>query len=69
MIITEYGADTIAGLHTDPAVMFTEDYQVDFLEEYHTIFDLARKENLIGEMVWNFADFMTSQSKNSTIIS
>ena len=48
--------------------MFTEDYQVEFLPEYHLIFDTARKENLMGEMVWNFADFMTGQSKNGPLL-
>ncbi len=43
--------------------MFTEDYQVDFLKEYHKVFDTYRKKYLVGEMVWNFADFMTAQSK------
>ncbi|XP_005091579.1 beta-glucuronidase isoform X2 [Aplysia californica] len=61
IIITEYGADTIPGLHRDPSFMFTEEYQEDFLSEYHQEFDRARKEYLIGEMVWNFADFMTVQ--------
>ncbi len=27
VIVTEYGADTVVGLHTLPAVVFTEDYQ------------------------------------------
>ncbi|ELU16576.1 hypothetical protein CAPTEDRAFT_225458 [Capitella teleta] len=61
VIITEYGADTISGLHTLPSFVFTEDYQVQFLEEYHKIFDIYRKKFLVGEMVWNFADFMTVQ--------
>ena len=62
-MIAEYGADTIAGLHRDPSFMFTEDFQVEFLAEYHKVFDTARKENLVGEMVWNFADFMTVQGE------
>lgn len=41
--------------------MFTEDYQVDFLREHHHVFDDLRKTYLSGEMVWNFADFMTGQ--------
>ena len=46
-----------------PTFVFTEDYQVDFLKQYHSIFDIFKKEFLVGEMVWNFADFMTDQSK------
>ena len=59
IIITEYGADTVSGLHRDPSFMFTEDFQVEFLMEYHSVFDTVRKDYLVGEMVWNFADFMT----------
>ena len=46
-----------------PSQMFTEDFQVDFLREHHHVFDDLRKTYLSGEMVWNFADFMTGQSK------
>ncbi|KAI0212759.1 Beta-glucuronidase [Lamellibrachia satsuma] len=62
LIITEYGADTVPGLHTMPSYVFTEDYQVDFMREYHAVFDVFRKKYLAGEMVWNFADFMTVQA-------
>lgn len=41
--------------------MFTEEFQVEFLTEYHKVFDKLKKEFLVGEMVWNFADFMTVQ--------
>lgn len=61
VIITEYGADTVAGLHQDPSFVFTEEFQNDFLTEYHKVFDKLRTEFLVGEMVWNFADFMTVQ--------
>lgn len=61
VIVTEYGADTIPGLHQDPSFVFTEEFQVEFLTEYHKVFDRLKKEFLVGEMVWNFADFMTLQ--------
>jgi len=61
-IITEYGADTVPGLHTLPSFVFTEDYQVQLLKLHHGIFDIFRKEFLVGEMVWNFADFMTDET-------
>ena len=34
---------------------------MEFLHEYHKVFDTYRKSFLAGEMVWNFADFMTDQ--------
>jgi beta-glucuronidase len=59
IIIAEYGADTIAGFHQDPPVMFTEEYQIRMLENFHRAFD--QLDFVIGEHVWNFADFATSQ--------
>ncbi|MRH43223.1 beta-glucuronidase [Aquibacillus halophilus] len=59
IMMTEYGADTVAGLHDVDPVMFTEEYQVEYLRANHQVFD--EFENFIGEQVWNFADFGTSQ--------
>ncbi|XP_023213588.1 beta-glucuronidase-like [Centruroides sculpturatus] len=65
VMISEYGADTIAGLHIDPSYVFTEDYQVEFIIQYHKGFDLLyQKGFFVGELIWNFADFLTSQSKS-----
>lgn len=41
--------------------MFSEEYQTALLENYHLILDEKRKEYVIGELIWNFADFMTNQ--------
>jgi len=62
IIITEYGADTVEGQHMLPSYVFTEDFQVDFMKQYHNVFDILRKKYFVGEMVWNFADFMTPQT-------
>lgn len=59
VIMTEYGADAIAGFHQDPPVMFTEEYQEELLTRYHNVFD--RLNFVIGEHVWAFADFATKQ--------
>ncbi|XP_071386007.1 beta-glucuronidase isoform X1 [Centroberyx affinis] len=61
IIQSEYGADAVPGLHSDPPVMFTEEYQKLVLQGYHSVFDQKRKEYVIGELIWNFADFMTAQ--------
>jgi len=37
---------------------------VDFLRAYHQVLDIIKKDYLVGEMVWNFADFMTIQGKS-----
>jgi beta-glucuronidase len=57
IIITEYGADTVAGLHSVAPVPWTEEYQVEYLEMNHRVFD--RVDAVVGEHVWNFADFAT----------
>ncbi|KAL3459637.1 glycoside hydrolase superfamily [Aspergillus heterothallicus] len=62
IVITEYGADTIAGLHSVMAVPWSEEFQVQFLGMYHRVFD--RVEAVVGEHVWNFADFQTSLGVN-----
>ncbi|XP_053187736.1 beta-glucuronidase [Scomber japonicus] len=61
IIQSEYGADAVPGLHSDPPVMFTEEYQNVVLQSYHDVFDQKRKQYVIGELIWNFADFMTVQ--------
>ncbi|MFZ5869064.1 MAG: beta-glucuronidase [Actinomycetota bacterium] len=57
IVITEYGADTLAGLHSIHSQPWTEEYQVEYLEMNHRVFD--RVDAVVGEHVWNFADFAT----------
>ncbi|WP_078431513.1 beta-glucuronidase [Metabacillus halosaccharovorans] len=59
IMFTEYGADTVAGMHDVDPVMFTEEFQVEYYRVNHEIFD--EYDEFIGEQVWNFADFATSQ--------
>jgi beta-glucuronidase len=59
IMFTEYGADTIAGFHDVEPIMFTEEFQVEFYRVNHEVFD--EYQEFIGEQVWNFADFATSQ--------
>lgn len=59
IMFTEYGADTVAGMHDTTPVMFTEEYQVEYLDANHEIVDQCK--NFVGEQVWNFADFGTAQ--------
>ncbi len=68
VLVSEYGADTIPGLHNDPPFMFTEEYQKDFYTAYHGAFDsvssiLHPNTGLfVGELPWNMFDFATDQS-------
>ena len=58
IIITEYGADTYPGLHSLPATPWTEEYQIEYLDMNHRVFD--RIDAVVGEQMWNFADFATT---------
>ncbi len=58
-MFTEYGADTVAGFHDTVPVMFTEEYQIEYYRMNHKVMDVLK--HFIGEQVWNFADFATSQ--------
>lgn len=60
IIFTEYGADTVMGMHDTTPVMYTEEYQVDYYKMNNEVFD--EFELVVGEQAWNFADFATSQS-------
>jgi len=58
IVMTEYGADAVAGLHSLDGSLWTEEFQAELLARYHRVFD--RQPAVVGEHVWNFADFQTS---------
>ena len=62
LMITEYGADTVAGLHDTTPVMFTEEYQLEYYKMNNRVLDDF--PFVVGEHVWNFADFATAQGTN-----
>ena len=59
VMMSEYGADTVAGLHTAGAEMFSEEFQVEFYRRLDAEFD--KRPWFVGEFVWNFADYDTVQ--------
>lgn len=59
IIFSEYGVDTMAGMHSVTQEMWSEEFQITFLKLYHKIFD--EYPSVVGEHIWNFADFKTSQ--------
>ena len=59
-ILSEFGADAIAGTHAHPPEMWSEEYQSEFIAAY---LDLAQgRPWLIGFHVWNLTDFKTPQA-------
>ena len=59
MIFTEYGADTLPTEHKLPSVMWSQEYQNEYLDMNHRVFDSY--DFIQGELVWNFADFQTTE--------
>ncbi len=66
IIMTEFGADAIIGLHSDPPNMWSEDYQAEFIRKY--VEALSKKNFINGLHVWVFADFRTPQNPGRTIL-
>lgn len=58
VIMTEYGADAIPGLHQMSGAPWSEEFQVELLRAYHEVMDEC--EAVVGEQVWNYADFATA---------
>lgn len=59
IMVTEFGADTIAGRHSVDPQLFTEEYQSEMIEMY---LDVAEERDYVAGMhIWNFADFRTAQ--------
>lgn len=57
IIYTEYGADTINGMHSAYNEPFSEEYQMNYYKMNSKVFD--EFDNFVGEQLWNFADFQT----------
>ncbi len=58
-VFTEFGTDTLATEHKLPSVMWAQEYQNEYLEENFKVFDSY--DFIQGELVWNFADFQTTE--------
>lgn len=58
-IFTEYGADTLASEQKLPSVMWSQEYQDEYLKMTHEVFDSY--DFIKGEQIWNFADFQTTE--------
>ncbi len=60
VLFAEFGADAIPGLHSLPAVMFSEEFQAEIIEAQYR--EARQRPWIIGTHVWAFADFKTPQS-------
>ncbi|MEP6894019.1 MAG: beta-glucuronidase [Chloroflexota bacterium] len=60
LILTEFGADAIPGIHAEPSEVFSEEYQVEMI--LGTLQLLDNKAYVVGQHIWNLCDFKTTQS-------
>jgi beta-glucuronidase len=60
ILVSEFGADSIPGMHALPPTVWSEDYQAELIAMYLRVF--RRIPEIIGEHVWNFADYATAQA-------
>lgn len=58
-VFTEFGTDTLPTEHKLPSIMWSQEYQNEYLEMCFEIF--AKYDFVQGELVWNFADFQTTE--------
>jgi beta-glucuronidase len=66
IIVTEFGADAVIGLHSDPPQMWSEEYQAELIKRYIEV--LSTKDYIVGLHVWVFADFRAPQNPGRTIL-
>ena len=59
IIFTEYGGDTMAGVHKLPSVMWSEEYQTELFQQLGEVFDSY--DWIVGEQPWNQNDFQTTE--------
>ena len=59
LVFTEFGTDTLDSLHRLPSVMWSQEYQREYMEMYFSVFDGTPAVQ--GELVWNFAESQTGQ--------
>jgi len=60
LIMTEFGADTVAGFHAQPPEMFSEEFQAQMITGFIDV--LRSKPFVVGEHIWNLCDFKTGQA-------
>jgi len=63
IIFTSHGADAIYGLHSKEKVMWSEEFQADYIKTIGE--DVIKRDYLSGECIWHLMDFrVMKQSVN-----
>ena len=59
-MMTEFGADTIAGMHAEPPEMWSEEYQAELFRQ---VLDACESRPfVVGTQFWVLCDFKTAQA-------
>ncbi len=66
VLVSEFGADAIAGMHATTDQMWTEEYQSSLIDRYWSVID--QHPVCMGGHVWNFADFRTAQHARRVVM-
>jgi beta-glucuronidase len=66
ILVTEFGADAVAGMHALADQLFSEEYQAELLRR--SLATIAAEPAAAGALVWNFADFRTAQHHRRVIL-
>jgi beta-glucuronidase len=66
ILVSEFGADTMEGEHATYPQMFTEEYQTDLIMKYFEVIESL--PFMVGEHIWNFADFRTAQHHRRVVL-
>jgi beta-glucuronidase len=68
-LINEYGADTVPGLHSDPSLMFTEEYQKGFYAAHRSVFDtVSTDQNIYRTGGLNYKGIFTRQRQPKRLL-
>lgn len=62
ILLSEFGADSIAGCNDQVPLIFTENFQCEVVEKQYRA--AAKLPFVFGAHVWNFAEFATGQQLN-----
>ncbi len=60
IMVTEFGADAVAGHHAEPPEVFSEEYQAELLVSQAKL--LESRAYVVGQHIWTLCDFKTPQS-------
>lgn len=65
VLLTEFGADAVPGMHATDDQLFTEEYQSALIECYWRA--IEAEAAAIGGHVWSFSDFRTAQHSRRVV--